>query len=123
MIPVDYEPGTAPQVPRAPYRSPSDLEVYLWRAAPVPAVELDTGAREILDTYLEFTRFPILLYSKNAPGRLTLTWVDLRFGVPGRTMPFVLTMQLDSRGRLVGGHLGGAPLPVTPTTEPGPRTG
>ena len=123
LIPVDYEPGTAPQVPRASYRPPSDLEVYLWRAAPVPAVELDAGAREILDTYLEFTRFPILLYSKNAPGRLTLTWVDLRFGVPGRTMPFVLTMQLDSRGRLVGGRLGGAPLPVTPTPEPAPRTG
>ncbi len=123
LIPVDYEPGTAPQVPQAQYRPPSALEVYRWRAAPAPAVELDTGAREILDTYLEFTRFPMLLYSKNAPGRLTLTWADLRFGVPGRTMPFVLTMQLDSRGRLVGGSLGGAPLPVTPTPEPAPRTG
>ncbi len=123
LIPVDYEPGTAPQVPRAAYRPPSDLEVYLWQAAPAPAVKLDEGAQGILDTYLEFTRFPILLYSKNAPGRLTLTWVDLRFGVPGRTMPFVLTMQLDSHGRLVGGRLGGAPLPVTPTPEPAPPAG
>jgi len=114
VIPVHYDPETPPRIPQAAYRSPADLEVYLWQAAPSPETPLDAEARGILDTYLEFTRFPLFLYGRNNPGCMTLIWIDLRFGVPGRAIPFVLNLHLDRQGRLVGGYIGGAPLPVTP---------
>jgi inner membrane protein len=111
-IPVRMDLQTPPQVPPATYRPPNSLEVYLWQAAPLPAAALAPECRSLLDTYLEFSRFPILISNDHVPGGVILTWLDLRFSVPGRTIPFVLQVDLDDSGRLAAWQIGGPRLPV-----------
>jgi len=98
-----------PQAPPAVYRPPSALEVYLWRAAVPPAGNLPPEARHLLDIYLEFSRFPLLAVSQQEAGELALTWLDLRFSVPGRRLPFALMLRLDQSGRLASWEITGGP--------------
>jgi len=107
------------RVPPAAYRPPAALEVYRWQAAPLPAVIPTPEFRRLLDTYLEFSRFPILVANDHVPGGVILTWLDLRFSVPGRTVPFVLQVDLDQSGRLAAWQIGGPRLPVN---KPSPHT-
>jgi inner membrane protein len=88
------------RVPAVPYQPPQDLQVHTWtRALPAP-VELSQEAAQVLNTYLEFARFP-LLYRAQVLGEEHLwEWLDLRFSVPGRAFPFVLQFYLDRGGRL-----------------------
>ena len=120
---VHYDPRTPPQAPPASYRQPSALKVYLWQAVPAPTAALGPKTSRILDTYLEFTRFPILVSNDHAPDGTTLTWVDLRFSVPGRTIPFVLQVHLDQNGHLAAWHVGGARVPTNKLSTPSPRSG
>jgi inner membrane protein len=111
-IPVQINLRTPPRVPPAAYNPPAALEVYLWQAAPSPAVNLTPASRRLLDTYLAFSRFPILVANDHVPGGIILTWLDLRFSVPGRTIPFVLQVDLDDKGRLAAWQIGGSRLPA-----------
>ena len=122
-IPVRQNPQTPPRVPLAGYRLPAALEVHLWQAAPAPANILPPEARRLLDSYLEFSRFPILVGHEQHANGLVLTWLDLRFSVPGRTIPFVLQLHLDQDGRLVAYHIGGVRLPFPRSAAQSPRSG
>ena len=112
-----------PQVPQATYRPPGGLEVFRWQAASSPAAALGPEARRLLDTYLEFSRFPLLVANDQAPDSVTQTWLDLRFSVPGRTIPFVLQLRVDQGGHLAAWHIGGARLPFRKTSAASPRPG
>jgi inner membrane protein len=109
---VPLDPQTPPRIPQAAYRPLEALEVFLWQAAPGPMAALPPEARGLLDTYLEFSRFPLLGANDNDDRGIMLTWLDLRFSVPGREIPFVFTLQLDHRGRLYAVRVGGARLPM-----------
>jgi membrane-bound metal-dependent hydrolase YbcI (DUF457 family) len=111
-IPVRLDLRTTPRVPPAVYNPPAKLTVYRWQAAPMPAVTLTPDGRRVLNTYLAFSRFPILIANDHVPGGVILTWVDLRFSVPGRTIPFVLQVDLDDNGSLAAWQIGGPRLPV-----------
>jgi inner membrane protein len=121
-IPIHLVPPTPPRVPPAPYRAPGALEVFLWQAASTPAPLSGPNIRRVLDTYLEFCRFPLLITNDQGPGGATLTWLDARFSVPGRTIPFILKLHVDQEGRLAAWNLDGARLPFrkTPAAAPGP---
>jgi inner membrane protein len=122
-IPLRQDPRIPPRVPAAAYNPPAALEVYRWQAAPLPAGALTPECRQLLDTYLEFSRFPILVSNDHVPGGIILTWLDLRFSVPGRTLPFVLQMDLDDNGRLAAWQIGGPRLPVTKPSPHNSRPG
>jgi inner membrane protein len=122
-IPVRRDPRTPPRVPAAAYRPPSALEVYRWQAAPLPAGTLTPEFRRLLDTYLEFSRFPILVANDHVPGGVILTWLDLRFSVPGRIIPFVLQVDLDASGRLAAWQIGDPRLPVHKPSPQNSRPG
>jgi inner membrane protein len=109
---VPRDPQTPPRVPQASYRPPGALEVLLWQAAPGPVAALPPDARGLLDTYLDFSRFPLLRGNDNDDLGIMLTWLDLRFSVPGREIPFVFTLHLDQTGRLHACRVGGARLPM-----------
>jgi len=110
-IPVRLDLRTPPRVPPAAYNPPAKLTVYRWQAAPQPAIALTPESRRLLDTYQAFSRFPILIANDHVPGGIILTWVDLRFSVPGRAIPFVLQVDLDDNGRLAAWQIGGHHLP------------
>jgi inner membrane protein len=120
---VQRHSRTLPQVPPTTYRPPESLKVHLWQAAPPPAAIIPSEARWFLDTYLEFSRFPLLVANDHDPSGITLTWLDLRFSVPGRSLPFVLEVYLDRSGRLATWRLGGVRLPFTRPSAPSPRSG
>jgi inner membrane protein len=122
-IPVRQNRRAPFHVPSAAYRPPAALEIYRWQAAPLPATTLTPEFRRLLDTYLEFSRFPILGANDHVPGGVILTWLDLRFSVPGRAIPFVLQMDLDGQGRLAAWQIGGPRLPVSKPSPPGPHPG
>jgi inner membrane protein len=122
-IPLSSDSQAPLRVPPATYRPPGDLEVFRWPAASSPATALDPEARRILATYLEFSRFPLLVANDPAAHGLTLTWLDLRFSVPGRTIPFVLQLQVDQGGHLAAWRLGGARLPLGKSSPAPPRPG
>ncbi|MEJ2069597.1 MAG: metal-dependent hydrolase [Syntrophobacterales bacterium] len=122
-IPVQHKPRTYPQVPPATYRPPEALQVYRWQAAPSPDAILPPEARWFLDTYLDFSRFPLLVANDHDPDGITLTWLDLRFSVPGRSLPFVLELHLDRHGRLAGWNIGGVKLPFEKSPAPSSRPG
>ena len=88
-----------PPAPSGSYQSPPDLVIQTWQAAAEPP-DYPFEAREVLDRYLEFARFPLLLRVRCQRGGQILEWLDLRFSVPGRAMPFVLQLHLDAQGRL-----------------------
>jgi inner membrane protein len=92
---------------RAPvvgYRPPQDLQVQVWSGLVAPA--LGPEARKILGRYLEFARFPLLRRVENEAEGLLLEWLDLRFSVPGRAIPFALQLRLDARGGVRQWRLG-----------------
>lgn len=119
---VQQNSRTPPQVPAAPYRPPSALEVYRWRSAPSPPVTLPDEAHGLLDIYLEFSRFPLLAAREQEAGELALTWLDLRFSVPGRQLPFVLDLRLDQKGRLAFWQIGGGQAGRFSFLKPPPPT-
>ncbi len=107
---VKNNPHTSLRVPSASYRPPGSLEVYRWQAAALPAEDLPPEARPVLETYLGFARFPLLAVSYQERGEMALTWLDLRFSIPGRTLPFTLHLRLDKTGNLASWSLrGGRP--------------
>ena len=122
-IPVRQAARTQFRVPAAPYQPPDALEVYLWQAAPSPLSELPPEIKGLLDTYLEFSRFPLLVANDRHPGGKNLTWLDLRFSVPGRQIPFVLQAQVDQSGRLAAWRIGGGILPSPESAGQSPRPG
>lgn len=122
-IPVRHHPPTPLRVPDAAYSSPESLEVHVWQAAPPENALIPAKDRWFLDTYLEFSRFPILVANDNDPSGRTLTWLDLRFSVPGRQLPFILEVYLDKSGRLAGWRIGGVRLPFRRPSVPSPHSG
>jgi hypothetical protein len=122
-IPVRQAARTQFRVPAAPYQPPGALEVYLWQAAPSPLAELPPEIKGLLNTYLEFSRFPLLVANDQHPGGKNLTWLDLRFSVPGRQIPFVLQAQVDQSGRLAAWRIGGGILPSPKAAGQSPRPG
>jgi inner membrane protein len=122
-IPVHHHSPSPLRVPSAAYRPPESLEVHLWKAAPPPDAVIPSEDRWFLDTYLEFSRFPILVANDSDANGVTLTWLDLRFSVPGRELPFVLEVYLDKSGRLAGWRIGGVRLPFKRPSVPSPRSG
>lgn len=122
-IPVKLDPQGEIQVPPSPYHSPEALEIYRWRAASPAPENLSPEARRLLDTYLEFTRFPLLAIRHNQDSSLVLTWLDLRFSVPGRRLPFMLSMRLNPAGGLISWNLGSGRPPPDPESRPGRSPG
>jgi inner membrane protein len=122
-IPVRHNPRTPPQAPQSDYRPPEALEIHVWQEAPGQAGNLPQDARRLLNTYLEFSRFPILIHNAHNDSGIVLTWLDLRFSVPGRAIPFVFDLHLDQGGRLSAWHIGGARLPFRKSSAPSPRPG
>jgi inner membrane protein len=99
-------PGRDPPAPPLPYQAPQNLVIRTWKAAPPPASDYSPEAREILDRFLEFARFPLLHRNQSLENGRVLEWLDLRFSVPGRAFPFVLRLHLDAQGRLQNWLLG-----------------
>jgi membrane-bound metal-dependent hydrolase YbcI (DUF457 family) len=120
---VKNNPHTPLQVPPASYHPPKDLEVYCWRAAAMPAKDLPPEARPVLETYLGFARFPLLAVSYQERGELALTWLDLRFSIPGRALPFTLHLRLDQTGNLASWRLSGGRASFKKPPAPPPRPG
>jgi hypothetical protein len=103
---VEVGRNPAFQVPAASYQSLGELTVWTWRPAAAPDHNYPPDTREILDRYLEFARFPLLRRVQRQGGLEVLEWLDLRFSVPGRALPFVLRLQVDGEGRLQSWLLG-----------------
>jgi len=120
---VKNNPHSPLQVPPASYRPPTSLEVYRWQAAAQPTGDLPPEARPVLDTYLGFARFPLLALSYHERGEMALTWLDLRFSIPGRTLPFTLNLRLDQTGRLASWHISGGRVSPKKSPAPPPRPG
>ncbi len=94
------------RVPDAAYRPPPDLEVQVWGGLPPPDLAGHPAARDILEQYLEFARFPLLRRVEHHSDGQLLEWLDLRFSVPGRAFPFVLQLQMDAEGKVEHWRLG-----------------
>ncbi len=63
------------RVPDAAYRPPQDLEVQIWTGRPEPDLSSRPEAREILEQYLEFARFPCCTArNPGGPGRCWSGW-------------------------------------------------
>lgn len=95
-----------PRVPQGGYQPPESLMVQDWRAATAPLKAYAPDAQRLLETYLDFARFPLLARAESQSGDFLLEWVDLRFTIPGRPFPFVLQMRLDAEGHLLQGDIG-----------------
>jgi inner membrane protein len=103
---ISWTPGLNPHAPPLMYQSPRQLVVHAWHGADAPAVTLSPDAAQILDQYLEFARFPLLFQAGRVGGDWVLTWLDLRFTVPGRAFPFVFELSLRPDGVLSGWQFG-----------------
>ena len=86
--------------PATPYQAPGHLTVQIWNPAKAAATVYSPEAEAILATFLEFARFPLLCRAQSQGGEQLLEWLDLRFSIPGRGIPFVLQLRLDAQGRL-----------------------
>lgn len=93
-------PSSPPRAPAVSWRPPGEAVVLRWPALKWEA-PLSPDAAWLLGRFFEFARFPQLALLEDHPGRLSATWVDLRFTVPGAAFPFSLTLDLDETGRLV----------------------
>jgi len=91
------ENGPAPAIP---YQAPGHLTIQTWNPAKAAATVYSPEAEAILATFLEFARFPLLSRAQFQGGEQLLEWLDLRFSIPGRDIPFVLQLRLDAQGRL-----------------------
>lgn len=120
---VKNNPHTPLRVPPASYRPPTALEVYRWQSAALPPKDLPKEARPVLETYLGFARFPLLAISYQEKGELALTWLDLRFSIPGRALPFTLHLRLDQSGNLASWDLSGGRGSSKKTSVRPPRPG
>jgi hypothetical protein len=105
---VQAAPGAipCPRVPAGGYQPPESLIIQDWRAAALPLPAFGPEAQRLLETYLDFARFPLLVQAAAQSEDFLLEWVDLRFTVPGRPFPFVLQMRLDAQGNLLKGEIG-----------------
>jgi inner membrane protein len=85
--------------PAASYQDPTHLTIQTW--TPVSAASnYPWEVERILNSYLEFARFPLLCRAQSQGGEQVLEWLDLRFSIPGRALPFILQLRLDAQGRL-----------------------
>lgn len=98
--------ASCPVAPGGDYRPPGSLIVRDWRAVTAAPPLYSEEARRLLDLYLDFARFPLLVRAGPQDEGMVLQWVDLRFSVPGRHFPFVLQMYLDREGNLLQGEIG-----------------
>ena len=94
------------RAPAASYDPPGSLVVQRWCPLNRPLGVFPPEARQVVDTFLEFARFPLLYSDDQLGGGRLLKWLDLRFTVPGRQFPFVLQVRLDRGGRLENWTLG-----------------
>jgi inner membrane protein len=85
--------------PATSYQALSHLTIQTWKPVAV-ATSYTREAGNILASYLEFARFPLLCRVQLQGGEQVLEWLDLRFSIPGRGFPFILQLRLDSQGRL-----------------------
>jgi inner membrane protein len=95
-----WAPGANPHAPPLPYRPPHLLLVQKWQVSSPPVQAYAPDAARILDTFLDFARFPLLSRWEWRKGGLSLQFLDLRFTIPGRAYPFVLELLLAEDGRL-----------------------
>jgi len=98
--------ASCPRAPGGDYQPPEKLIVQDWRATPAALPPFSPAARQLLEIYLDFARFPLLSRAAPQGDGILLEWVDLRFTVPGRAFPFVLQLYLDREGGLVQGEIG-----------------
>jgi len=91
--------GNCP-APAAPYQAPGHLTIRTWNQAPAAPTVYSPEAEAILAAFLEFARFPLLSRAQSQGGEHLVEWLDLRFSIPGRGIPFVLQLRLDAQGRL-----------------------
>lgn len=85
--------------PDVSYQDPGHLTIQTWTPV-AAATAYPREAEKILAGYLEFARFPLLCRARSQEGEQVLEWLDLRFSIPGRAVPFVLQLRLDAQGRL-----------------------
>jgi inner membrane protein len=86
-------------VPAVSYNAPNHLIIQTWKPV-AAATTYSPEVQKILSGYLEFARFPLLCRAHSQEGEQLLEWLDLRFSIPGRALPFVLQLRLDAQGRL-----------------------
>ncbi len=94
------------RVPNSGYPGPREMQVQVWTGLPAPDLSGHPQAQTILAQYLEFARFPLLRRLEPKADGQWLEWLDLRFSVPGRDIPFVLQLQLDAAGKVQHWSLG-----------------
>jgi len=94
------------RVPNGAYRPPPEMQVQVWSGLPAPDLAGNPQAQEILAQYLEFARFPLLRRLELQGDGEWLEWLDLRFSVPGRDLPFALQLQLDAEGQVLKWRIG-----------------
>jgi hypothetical protein len=82
------------------------MQVQVWSGLPAPDLAGNPQAQEILAQYLEFARFPLLRRLELQGDGEWLEWLDLRFSVPGRDLPFALQLQLDAEGQVLKWRIG-----------------
>ena len=87
------------RAPAVSYKDPRHLTIQSWTPV-ASATAFSQEAKEIVTSYLEFARFPLLCRIQSQGGEQVLEWLDLRFSVPGRAFPFVLQLRLDAHGRV-----------------------
>lgn len=121
---TDPEFQAIPRVPPTDYQPPTRLTINRWPAAPPWEGDLSPDLRALLETYLEFARFPLLTSKVTESQTLTLVFADLRFSVPGRPLPFVLRLYLNQEGQPVFWEIGGSsrgrlsPIKTEPSLRP-----
>jgi inner membrane protein len=97
---AEVDPGQGDRTPATAYQSSREFTVWTWKAAEGLAPNWPPETRKILNQYLQFARFPLLYRDRPQGSGRELEWLDLRFAVPGRALPFALRLKLDARGRL-----------------------
>lgn len=112
-------PKANPRIPPLPYRPPQNLVVHKWPAPSLPVWDYAPDAKGLLQTFLEFARFPILARWEVHRDKLFLKMLDLRFAIPGRAFPYVLELTLAKDGRLLDWRLGRLGI-LDKTASPGP---
>jgi inner membrane protein len=94
------------RTPAFPYRPPETLLVQRWSPPALPPGPLLPETRLVIQTFMEFARFPVLHFAGPQGDGQLLQWLDLRFSVPGHPFAFVLQMRLDGGGHLEDWTLG-----------------
>jgi inner membrane protein len=100
------EPGTAFRLTSLSYDIPSLLRVVRWPRQTLPIPRSSPQVEVILQIFREFSRYPLLIQVLPQGQEQILSWVDLRFSVPGFAFPFVLQLQVGGDGRLLAWSLG-----------------